>query len=62
LKVVTGLPVLGAVCMTQLQRYRLRARLSSLVFAGATVGLVMCTVLVLFVQSRWTAIITGPRI
>jgi hypothetical protein len=62
LKAVTGLPVLGAVCMTQLQRYRLRARLGSLAFAGAAVALVVCTVLVLLVQSRWTALTTGMRV
>jgi len=62
LKAVTGLPVLGAVCITQLQRYQLRARLGSLAFAGAALGLLMCAALVLLVQSRWTAFITGSRV
>jgi polysaccharide chain length determinant protein (PEP-CTERM system associated) len=62
LKAVTGLPVLGAVCITQLQRYQLRARLGTLAFAGAALGLFMCTALVLLVQSRWTTFITGLRV
>jgi uncharacterized protein involved in exopolysaccharide biosynthesis len=61
LKAVTGLPVLGAVCMTQLQRYQFRARLGSLAFAGAALGLFTCAALVMLVQSRWTAFITGLR-
>jgi polysaccharide chain length determinant protein (PEP-CTERM system associated) len=56
---VTGLPVLGEVSMTWLDRYRAEYRKGIMVFAGATGGLVLAGLLVLLVQSRLTEFLRG---
>lgn len=48
---ITGLPVLGVVSMTWLERYQARARRDFLVYVGALGSLVVCAGLVLAGQS-----------
>jgi polysaccharide chain length determinant protein (PEP-CTERM system associated) len=55
----TGLPVLGEVSMTWLDRYRAEYRKGIMVFAGATGGLVLVGVLVLLVQARVAEMLRG---
>lgn len=49
---ITGLPVLGLVSMTWLERYKAQERRSAFVYAGLAGALVVLGVLVLLVQSR----------
>ncbi len=49
---ITGLPVLGVVSMTWLDRYTAHAKRSALIYAGAAGALFVLGILVLLVQSR----------
>lgn len=49
---VTGLPVLGVVSMTWLEKHQARARRSMFVYAAAALLLPMCAIAVLLAQSR----------
>jgi polysaccharide chain length determinant protein (PEP-CTERM system associated) len=49
---ITGLPVLGQVSMTWIERYRSSFRRDALVFAGAAGGLIVAAVVVLMAESR----------
>lgn len=58
----TGLPVLGMVSMTWLDRYRAASRRGFFVYAGAAAALVCFTFALLLVQSRLATMIHGLSI
>ena len=49
---ITGLPVLGVVSMTWLERYQAQTKRGALVYAGVAGALVVCCILVLLLQNR----------
>ncbi len=54
---ITGLPVLGAISVTWLDRYRALQRRSVVAFAGAAAALMVVAVLLLLVHGRMTQIV-----
>lgn len=56
---VTGLPVLGVVSMTWIERYEARSRRGALVFSGAAAALLALSGVFVVVQSALTRIVQG---
>jgi polysaccharide chain length determinant protein (PEP-CTERM system associated) len=56
---ITGLPVLGVVSMTWIDRYKAAQRRGTIVYAGAAAALVMCVGVVLVLQNRLTQLVHG---
>ncbi|MGH8324578.1 MAG: GNVR domain-containing protein [Steroidobacteraceae bacterium] len=59
LSAVTGIPVLGSVSMTWLEKYRTRRQHAAVLYAGAAAVLVLVAVTVLLLQGQISHVVRG---